>query len=83
MIFLGARPTGSTAYTTTPTALANLKKLLIEFFGAALGCSDTTIAAYTGRNLTTIHQVYYYFFLIYFLSFVLIDCVYSLSLLPQ
>jgi hypothetical protein len=54
---LGARPAGSTNYAAGGVKLTTLINLLVEFFGGALGCSDTTVAAYTGANMSTVHRV--------------------------
>lgn len=54
--FNGARPTGSTNYAAGGVPLQTLIGQLVQFFGAALGCSDTTVTAYTGPNMTTVHR---------------------------
>src|SRR5262245_31559002 len=53
---IGARPTNSTDYTIAANA-QGLQALLVQFFGAALGCSDGTVGPYVGNNLTYVHQV--------------------------
>jgi len=56
--FDGEVPPGSTNFTSPAQnqSLANLVIHLTEFFGGALGCSDGTIAAYTGPDMGTVHK---------------------------
>jgi len=56
--FNGATPFGSTNFLspTEEAALVSLEAGLIEFFGSVLGCTDGTIAPYTGRQLYNIHR---------------------------
>jgi len=55
--FDGTTPAGSTDFTAPANAgkLTTLKKHLVEFFGAALGCSDASIPEYEGVTLKEAH----------------------------
>jgi len=53
--FNGNLPEGSIDF-RSGDALASLTRGLIEFFGAALGCTDGTIHFYAGETLPEIHQ---------------------------
>jgi len=46
---------GSTNFTGNAVAYAGLRTNLISFFGSALGCSDGSIPAYTGGDITKFH----------------------------
>jgi len=52
------KPKGSLDYTDAKNAkaLGELVGNLVSFFGAALGCSDGSIAAYTGSPMDKVHQ---------------------------
>jgi hemoglobin len=54
--FDGTQPPFSTNYTSDPVSFSILRNHLIEFFGAALGCSDRTIGIYNGRSLKDAHR---------------------------
>jgi len=43
-------------FLTNTTALGTLITNLVEFFGGALGCSDGSIAAYTGPEMDVVHK---------------------------
>jgi len=55
--FDGTVPPGSTNYLDPRNAgaLTNLNEKLIEFFGAALGCSDGSIPPYSGGTMKQVH----------------------------
>jgi hypothetical protein len=55
--FNGQIPTGSTDFTDAKNSMqaARLANNLVTFFGAALGCSDGSIGAYTGGDMRTVH----------------------------
>jgi hypothetical protein len=44
---VGVQPAASTDFLTDSVALAALQQGLVEFFGAALGCSDGSIPPYS------------------------------------
>lgn len=56
--FDGTVPAGSTNFTDPKNAAAAnfLRDGLVNFFGAALGCSDGSIPAYTGRGMKEVHK---------------------------
>jgi len=55
--FNGVKPPGSTDFLNkNKDALPGLVQGLVTFFGAALGCSDGTIPAYTGPNIGKLHH---------------------------
>jgi len=54
--FDGSRIRFSTNFLENSVALADLETKLIEFFGAALQCSDQTIPPYRSRDLFTTHR---------------------------
>jgi len=55
--FDGRIPSGSTDFTSNPTAAANLFNKLVQFFGAALGCGDPTFPPYVPTSsLQAIHS---------------------------
>jgi hypothetical protein len=56
--FDGTRPKNSLNYLDpkNANALAALKSSLVSFFGAALGCSDGSIGAYSGPTMDVVHQ---------------------------
>jgi len=56
--FDGTKPPGSTNFLdeANGAALRSLVKSLVEFFGVALGCTDGTIAKYTGPSMSKVHQ---------------------------
>jgi hypothetical protein len=56
--FDGTIPTGSTNFLApqNAAALGALKDSLVNFFGAALGCSDGSIPAYTGGDMKEVHK---------------------------
>jgi len=53
--FNGTVPPGSPNFVANATANAILTAHLIQFFGAALGCSDGTIGAYQGNPMAVAH----------------------------
>jgi len=55
--FNGQFPSGSRNFldAANSQALADLSAHLIQFFGAALGCTDGTITPYTGADMKTVH----------------------------
>jgi len=55
--FNGVTPPGSIDYTKDTVSFAILRNHLIEFFGAALGCTDRTIGIYNGRSLKDAHRI--------------------------
>jgi len=54
--FNGVMPSGSTNFLANTQALSSLETQLIQFFGSILGCTDGTIAPYTGDSIYMIHQ---------------------------
>jgi len=54
--FNGTTPPGSIDFTKDPISFSILRNHLIEFFGAALGCTDRTIGIYNGRSLKDAHR---------------------------
>jgi len=54
--FNGTVPAGSPNFVANTTAYGILQAHLIQFFGAALGCSDGTIGAYQGNSMVIAHQ---------------------------
>jgi len=55
--FNGVTPPGSIDYTKDTVSFAILRNHLIEFFGAALTCTDRTIGIYNGRSLKDAHRI--------------------------
>jgi len=53
--FNGTVPPGSPNFVANATANAILTAHLIQFFGAALGCSDGTIGGYQGNPMSVAH----------------------------
>jgi len=55
--FNGQSPSGSTNFLTNTAALNTLVLHLVQFFGSALGCTDRTIAAYSGNpDMAAVHR---------------------------
>jgi len=55
--FNGVKPPGSTDFLNkNKDALPGLVQGLVTFFGGALGCSDGTIAPYTGPDIGKLHK---------------------------
>jgi len=56
--FDGEKPKGSLNFLdkANNASLTALVDSLVSFFGAALGCSDGTISAYTGPTMAKVHQ---------------------------
>jgi len=56
--FDGTKPAGSTNFldAANAQALKDLVASLVQFFGAALDCSDGTITPYTGPSMDKVHQ---------------------------
>lgn len=53
--FNGSVPAGSIDFTTNTAQYTRLRTNLVNFFGQALGCSDMSIPAYTGKNMKLAH----------------------------
>eukprot|EP01115_Flamella_aegyptia_P005576 TRINITY_DN2334_c0_g1_i1.p1 TRINITY_DN2334_c0_g1~~TRINITY_DN2334_c0_g1_i1.p1 ORF type:complete len:197 (+),score=104.37 TRINITY_DN2334_c0_g1_i1:252-842(+) len=54
--FDGTTPPGSTDFTSNSAAFNTLATHLVQFFGAALGCTDGSIGAYTGNpDMKAVH----------------------------
>jgi len=53
--FDGSFPSGSTDFLTDTSALDTLRSHLVEFFGIGLNCTDGSIGAYQGTDLTSAH----------------------------
>jgi len=56
--FDGSFPAGSVNFTNPANSarLTALSEALVAFFGGALGCTDGTIPAYRGANMTVVHK---------------------------
>jgi len=54
--FNGQRPANAVNFLIDPVAVANLIEQLVQFFGQALGCTDGTIAPFSGRNMLNVHR---------------------------
>jgi len=53
--FFNGSISGKTNYVTNTAAFNTLFNHLVQFFGSALGCSDGSIGAYAGADLTSAH----------------------------
>jgi len=53
--FNGTYPAGSFDFTKNATAYNTLFAHLVQFFGKALNCTDGSIAAYAGADITLVH----------------------------
>jgi hypothetical protein len=54
--FDGTHPNQTINFGTNIPAQNNLRNKLVQFFGAALGCSDGTIPTYNGRSMEDAHK---------------------------
>jgi hypothetical protein len=53
--FIGRTPAGSTDFTSDGARATLLVEGLTQFFGGGLGCTDSTIPPYKGREMNVVH----------------------------